>query len=175
MENAVTTSIVFTFIAKDKPGLVERLSKTVSDFGGNWLESRMSHMAGQFAGITRVQVSNEQATALSDALLALSTNELTVVVQPGESASTAEKAQQRAVHIIGHDRPGIVLEVSRALAARSINVSEMNTNITSAPMTAESLFESTAIIELPPEQDLEELAEKLDEIANDLAIDIKLD
>jgi predicted amino acid-binding ACT domain protein len=99
MENAVTTSIVFTFIAKDKPGLVERLSKTVSDFGGNWLESRMSHLAGQFAGITRIQVSTEQATALRDALLALSSNELTVVVQPGESASPVEKAQQRAVHI----------------------------------------------------------------------------
>jgi glycine cleavage system regulatory protein len=175
MENAVTTSIVFTFIAKDKPGLVERLSKTVSDFGGNWLESRMSHLAGQFAGITRIQVSTEQATALRDALLALSSNELTVVVQPGESASPVEKAQQRSVHIIGNDRPGIVLEVSRALAARSINVSEMNTNITSAPMTAESLFESTVIIVLPDQQDLDELVEKLDEIANDLAIDINLD
>jgi glycine cleavage system regulatory protein len=86
-----------------------------------------------------------------------------------------EKAQQRSVHIIGNDRPGIVLEVSRALAARSINVSEMNTNITSAPMTAESLFESTVIIELPEQQDLDELVEKLDEIANDLAIDINLD
>lgn len=171
----MTTSIVFTFIAKDKPGLVECLSKTVSDFGGNWLESRMSHLAGQFAGITRIQVSNEQATALRDALLALSTHELTVVVQSGESTSPAEKAQQRSVHIIGNDRPGIVLEVSRALATRNINVSEMNTNITSAPMTAEPLFESTVIIELPAQQDLDELVEKLDEIANDLAIDITLD
>lgn len=171
----MTTSIVFTFIAKDKPGLVEQLSKTVSDHGGSWLESRMSHLAGQFAGITRVQVSNEKRTALTEALLGLSNTELTIVVQPGDSSTGSAETLQRVLSIIGNDRPGIVLEVSSALAARNINVSEMNTNITSAPMTAESLFEATANIQVPAQQDLDELGDKLDEIANDLAIDINLE
>ncbi len=171
----MTTSVVFTFIAKDKPGLVERLSQTVSDHGGNWLESRMSHLAGQFAGITRVQVSNAQSEALSAALSALSSDELLVIVQPGTSAVTDQPSQQRQVSIIGNDRPGIVLEVSSALAARNINVSEMDSNITSAAMTAQPLFEATVSIELPASQQLHELSEKLDEIANDLAIDIKLE
>ena len=48
--------LVLTVIAKDQPGLVERLAQCVADHGGNWLESRMSRMAGQFAGILRVAV-----------------------------------------------------------------------------------------------------------------------
>ena len=171
----MTTSLVFTFIAKDKPGIVERLSKTVSDFGGNWLESRMSHLAGQFAGITRVQVSSEQSAALTTALFALSSNDLTVVVTSGEDTSAPASLQERVLSIIGNDRPGIVLEVSSTLAARSINVIEMDTRLTSAAMTADSLFEATVTIQLPASQDLLELEEKLDEIANDLSIDISIE
>jgi len=135
----------------------------------------MSHLAGQFAGITRVQVAPEQAAALREALQELSNSELTVIVQSGDNTPPTEALQQRTLSIIGNDRSGIVLEVSSALAARNINVIEMNTNITSAPMTAEALFEATAKIQLPLQQDLNELEDKLDAIANDLAIDISLD
>ena len=56
----MSTSIVFTFIGNDKPGLVGKLSNTVSENGGNWLESRMSQLAGHFAGIARIQISNDK-------------------------------------------------------------------------------------------------------------------
>src|SRR3990167_11495407 len=48
--------LVLTVIAQDQPGLVERIAQCISEHGGNWLESRMSRMAGQFAGILRVDV-----------------------------------------------------------------------------------------------------------------------
>ena len=48
--------LVLTVIAEDQPGLVERIAQCISEHGGNWLESRMSRMAGQFAGILRVDV-----------------------------------------------------------------------------------------------------------------------
>ena len=43
-------SLVLTLIGPDRPGLVERVSDVVASHGGNWLESRMAHLAGQFAG-----------------------------------------------------------------------------------------------------------------------------
>ena len=52
----MTTPLVITVISADKPGLVESLAQTISRHGGNWLESRMARMAGQFAGIVRVDV-----------------------------------------------------------------------------------------------------------------------
>lgn len=42
--------LVLTVFAPDKPGQVERIAQCIAEQGGNWLESRMSRMAGQFAG-----------------------------------------------------------------------------------------------------------------------------
>ena len=64
----MASSFVLTIIGPDKPGLVERLSDTVTEHGGNWLESRMAHLGGQFAGILRVSVPESQANDLRAAL-----------------------------------------------------------------------------------------------------------
>ena len=44
-------SLVVTVIGKDRPGLVESVSAVVEEHGGSWVESRMSRLAGEFAGI----------------------------------------------------------------------------------------------------------------------------
>ena len=169
------SSLVFTFVAADKPGLIERLAKTVSQHGGNWLESRMSQLAGQFAGVVQIAVAKQQRADLRSALLDLSGHGLTIVVAD-DAIIAADSAQRHLrLSIIGNDRPGIVLEVASALAQRHINVLEMDTSITSAPMTAEPLFEAIAEIEVPQTLNLSELNQQLDEIADALTIDIALE
>ncbi len=170
----MSVSIVFTFIGTDKPGMIRQLSEMVTDHGGNWLESRMNKLAGQFAGIVRVQVDAERAEALVDALTALSGQGLAVNVhtEPGEPA--AETLRQVHLDLIGYDHPGIVQELSRELVRQGINICEMNTNLTSAPMTGEALFTATAEIQVPADTDLLQLNEILDRVANELAVDIAL-
>ncbi|MDE8602961.1 hypothetical protein M3I01_008495 [Marinomonas sp. RSW2] len=48
-----------SFIGEGRPGLVERLSDTISRHLGNWLESRMVHLADKFASILTVSVALE--------------------------------------------------------------------------------------------------------------------
>ena len=50
------TYLLISFIADDRPGLVQSLSEAVAAHGGNWLESRMANLAGKFAGIVNVSV-----------------------------------------------------------------------------------------------------------------------
>jgi glycine cleavage system regulatory protein len=171
----MTKPLVFTFVGADKPGLVEQLSQTVAAHGGNWLESRMSELAGQFAGIVKVQVKKENAAALRAALLALSAQQLSVVVAQEVSEPDGGNARQLRLAIVGNDRPGIMREVSHALAARAINVSEMNTSITSAPMSGDPLFEAVARIQTPQTLDLDELRAQLDTIADALSVNIDLE
>jgi glycine cleavage system regulatory protein len=171
----MANSMVFTFIGADKPGLVERLAHTVSQHGGNWLESRMSQLAGQFAGIVQVEVTPQQRQALREALLDLAGSGLTVVVAEDGHLPSAGDCRQLRLSIIGSDRPGIVRDVASALAQHHINVREMDTSITSAPMTAEPLFEALAEIEVPRSLDLAELNEQLDAIADALTVDIALE
>ncbi len=167
--------LVFTFIGADKPGLIEKLAHTVSGCGGNWLESRMSELAGQFAGIVQVEIATNRQAELRDALLTLSRDGLTVVVADHIAADDSASYRVLRLSILGPDRPGIVREVASALAARQINVQAMDTLITSAPMSAEPLFEAVAEIQVPKTLNLDELNERLDEIAEALTVDIDLE
>ncbi len=168
----MNSTIVFTFIGADKPGLIEKLSNTVSEHGGNWLESRMSQLAGNFAGITRVQVATDQADTLKQALANLSDGDLNITFRSDIEIPAVEHHKRLNINLLGNDRPGIVKELTHALAQLQINVCEMNTNVTSAPMTADPLFVATAEVQIPPGLNLNELNEKLEEIANELDVDI---
>lgn len=171
----MSTGIVFTVVGDDKPGLVEKLAHTVAAHGGNWLESRMGELAGHFAGIVHVAVSQAQLSALCAALEALGDDGLQVVVAVGKQAVTADSARPMQLSIVGNDRPGIVREVASALAVRHINVREMATSITSAPMSGDALFTATATIEIPTALDVAELERQLDAIADALSLDIDLE
>ena len=171
----MSAPLVFTFIGADRPGLIERLAQTVSQCGGNWLESRMSELAGQFAGIVQVEIADARRAELRQALLGLGNSGLTVVVADQATAGDSSACRQLRLSIIGPDRPGIVREVASALAARQINVQAMDTLITSAPMTAEPLFEAIAEIQVPRALDLAELNQQLDAIADALTVDIDLE
>jgi glycine cleavage system regulatory protein len=171
----MTTSIVFTFIAEDKPGLVEKLSNTITEQGGNWLESRMSQLAGYFTGIIQVQVGSNKAEELRNALTLLSVGDLSITILEQSSNDTTAEYKHAEINLVGNDRPGIVRELSSALAAHHINVCEMNTRVTSAPMTADPLFEAIADIQVPVNLDINKLSDDLDEIANELDVDINLE
>ena len=62
------TSLVLTVLGEDRPGLVESLASIIARHEGNWLESRMAQLAGQFAGILRASVPEARAAALITAL-----------------------------------------------------------------------------------------------------------
>ncbi|ARN75904.1 glycine cleavage system protein R [Oceanicoccus sagamiensis] len=171
----MSTSIVFTFIGNDKPGLVEKLSHTVSEHGGNWLESRMSQLAGHFAGIARIQISNDKADALRAALTALAGDDLSVNLEDNPVTTDSSAYKTIKLSLLGNDRPGIVKELSGAMAALQINVCEMNTNVSSAPMSAEPLFSASAEIQVPTSLDINALNDRLDDIANELDVDINLE
>jgi glycine cleavage system regulatory protein len=171
----MSTAIVFTVVGDDKPGLVDQLAHTVARHGGNWLESRMSQLAGRFAGIVHVAVAEPQLPALRAALQALCSDALTVVVVTGKHDAAAQACRLMQLRIVGNDRPGIVREVAGALAGRGINLRELDTSITSAPMSGDALFTATAQIEIPMALDVAALQRQLDAIADALTIDIDLE
>jgi len=168
------TSLVLTVIGPDRPGLVEALSRTVAAHGANWLESRMAHLGGQFVGLLRVAVSAERADALADALRALDGHGLRVTVATADAPSDGE-GRTISLELVGQDRPGIVRDVSRELAALGVNVEELETACTSAPMSGESLFRATARLRLPAELGADTLRSVLEKIADELMVDVALE
>jgi glycine cleavage system regulatory protein len=167
------SSMVLTVIGADRPGIVELLAGTVAAHGGNWEQSRMAHLAGQFAGILHISVPEERLGELHDALAALASRGLRIV---SELAKSGERQTFRALQleITGTDREGIVRDISRALATRGVNVEELDTSRESAPMAGNALFHARALLSIPAELDVAELRKTLESIADDLMIDIGL-
>ena len=125
------TSLVLTVIAPDKPGLVEQLSQTIASNKGNWLESSMSRLAGKFAGILTVSVPDAQADTLLEALQKLESQGMKVIAERSSEATTPTDSNSITLELIGHDKPGIVREISQALSRYNINVERLSTELVS--------------------------------------------
>jgi glycine cleavage system regulatory protein len=166
-------ALVITFIAQDKPGVIDLLSQTVKNAGGNWLESRMTKLAGKFTGIIQVSIANEAQQALKDALLALANEQFALLIDDLET-SVSINAKLLTLSIIGLDRPGIVQEFTKALAAKNLNIAKMHSVIESAPMSGDSLFKAEASIEAPDDLDFDTLDNEIEQIADKLDIEYTL-
>jgi len=164
-------SIVLTVIGPDRPGLVEALSETVAEHGGNWEEGRMAHLDGQFAGLLRVVVDGSKLAGLEAALAKLPG--LSVTSTAG--GATANDSDPRyTLSVLGQDREGIVRELAHALARQGVNVEELGSSCESAPMSGETLFRATAKLRIPSTASLDELREQLESIGDDLMVDVSL-
>lgn len=171
------TDVVLTLIGPDRPGLVEAVAEIIAAHGGNWLESRMTHLAGMFAGILRAELPPEKSAAALKALGGLEARGLRVVAEavPRTAAGAAAGARSMELELIGLDRPGIVREISQLLAASGVNVEELTTNRQSAPMSGEMLFRAHAHIHLPASADAAALRVALERLASDLMVEVKLE
>ncbi len=167
-------TLVFTLIGDDRPGLVESVSGVVARHGANWLESRLAHLSGQFAGIVRVEVPASRADALTSELSTLERSGLRLHVHSSPRTEPAAPAATARLDVMGHDRPGIVSRITQVLAARAVNVEEFSSEIRSAPMSADMLFHATATLTVPPDADLDALRTDLETIAGDLMVDVTL-
>jgi glycine cleavage system regulatory protein len=161
--------LVMTVIGKDRTGLVESIARLVSEHEGNWLESRMCRLGGEFAGILRVHVPGEKRAALEQALAGMS--DLNIVVRSDGSERALGEPRIAFLEVVGPDRPGIVKEISHAVAAQGVNVEELTTECISAPMSGEPLFQARMKLLLSAEMTSATLRRSLAKPAGDLGLE----
>ncbi len=170
-------TLVLTVIGDDRSGLVSALSGVIAEHGGSWERSQMARLAGKFAGIVLVAVPDEHAEVLIGALGPLGTQGLleVTVERAAEGEDTASTDVTRlSLELVGADRPGIVHDISQALAARQVSIEELHTGTREAPMVGGMLFEATATLLAPPTVPIADLQAVLEQLANELMVDISL-
>ncbi|MFN8518760.1 MAG: ACT domain-containing protein [Chloroflexota bacterium] len=165
--------LVLTLIGPDHPGIVGSVSEVVAAHGGNWLESRMAHLAGKFAGVLCVEVADERADALEAALAGLAVDGLRIVV---ERSAPVDQGGQRAMRIelLGLDRPGLVHEVSALLATHRVNVEELATDRRAAAHSGDLMFHADIRVVLPEGLEVAQVRAGLERLADDLMVEIGL-
>jgi glycine cleavage system regulatory protein len=168
-------SLILTIVGPDRPGLVNLISDKVTAFGGNWLESRMANLAGQFAGIVHLHVPQANAEPLIVAFRDLEAHGLRIVVTRGAEGAGAASGRRMKLELIGQDRPGIVRDISHALASRGVSIDELVTDCVSGSMSGENLVRASAQLRVPAHVATAQLRDALEALANDLMVDLTLD
>jgi glycine cleavage system regulatory protein len=79
------------------------------------------------------------------------------------------------LHLVGNDHQGIIRDISRVLARRQINIEELETEVTSAPMSGEPLFRARARLQIPATIDVEDLVGVLESLAGELMVDLTVE
>lgn len=164
--------LILTVIGDDRPGLVGELSALISAHQGNWLESSMAQLVGHFAGIVKVGIESSAIEALNQALAALPGLKVTSEISTGMPSSVG---QRMSLSLVGHDRIGIVREITQTLAQFGVNVEKFTTFISTAAMSAEALFNAQASLQLPAGLEPATLTKALERISDELMVDLTLD
>lgn len=167
------SNLVLTAIGDDRPGLVGELAALISAHGGNWLESSMSRLDGKFAGIVRVSVPAPRLGDLRQALDAF--RPLTVICAESSPITVVdEQLPLLTLSLVGHDRVGIVREVTQVLARHAVNVETLETRTSTAPMSGEALFHAEATLRAKRGMDEAALQRALESLSAELVVDIHL-
>ncbi len=169
------TPLVLTLIGDDKPGLVNAASEAVAAHGGTWLESRLARLAGKFAGIVLIEAPDEKTEALTGALRALESAGLKVAVERGAAqAAPTAGARHLDIEIVGHERPGIVRDLTQALKNLGANIEEFSSGVESAAFTGAEMFRAKIRVGLPETLTPAELRRTLERLAGEIMVDLTL-
>ncbi|BCE00930.1 glycine cleavage system protein R [Marinicellulosiphila megalodicopiae] len=161
--------MILTVMADDKTGIVEKLSDIVASEKGNWLDSRLAHMSGKFAGIIKINCVDSNVDELTKKLSDLKADG--ILVQCEMAQAKTESLEGIKIEITSHDRKGIVKEVTATLASLNVNILELHTKCYMAPMSAELMFSAVLDIQMPPGVGFDQIEGALESLSAELMVD----
>lgn len=168
---------VVTAVGPDRPGLVERITKTLRDASANVADSRMINLRGQFALILLAEIPDERVDDVQAALRATAAEAgLTVSLHgPSESGRfpTAVGVPYR-VRIFAMDQPGIVHRMTEVLQQSGVNVEELETRSQPRPQTGSPLFSLDLRMTVPPDLSVRALRADLEAVCDELNCDLEM-
>jgi glycine cleavage system transcriptional repressor len=164
-------SLIISAVGSDRPGIISELSGIITTHGGNVEESRMSRLGSDFAIIMLVSVSTDWEESLEVALQSI--NDLTISTKLTQIQETGDNKKYK-IDLNGADNEGIVKVLSKYLSEKSINVLEMETHISHAPISGTPLFNLNASVSVPNDVEDKVIQADLSQIAQDLGVEIQL-
>ena len=169
-----TTSLVVSIVGADRQGIVSSLAERAQRLGANWAASRMTRLAGEFAGMVHLEVPRENADALATSLRDLASSGLQVVVARSDGANVTSKLRVVELELVGEDRLGIVSNLTKLLAGRGISIESIHTDIVRSGVSGKQTFKVEAHLLVPSAVSVEALQQEVGSLAREMMLDIAL-
>lgn len=169
-----STSLVVSIVGADRQGIVSSLAERAQRFGANWAASRMTRLAGEFAGMVHLEVPRENADALATSLRDLASSGLQVVVARSDGANLPSTLRVVELELVGEDRLGIVSNLTKLLAGRGISIESIHTDIVRSGVSGKQTFKVEAHLLVPSSVSVEALQQEVGSLAREMMLDIAL-
>ena len=168
---------ILTAFGKDRPGIVAGVTQLIYENGGNLEDTTMSRLAGEFAIILLFTCEDDGSLedTLSAAFRRLEVEkQISAYFKPAHALTETgpTPTMTQILHIEGLDQAGIVYKISRHLADRDINITNLRSTVTPASGSGTPIYSIDVEIELPDSVVGDTFDKGLEEIANELNVEI---
>jgi glycine cleavage system transcriptional repressor len=163
--------LALSAIGRDRPGIVAEVTRALLGHSLNITDSQMAVLGGRFTMMlivdapdgTDLDAVHEELTRTRERLSldALSLSSL------ADAAEAPAADPSHIVTVYGVDHPGIVHAVSARLAARAVNVTDLETRL-----VGDGLYAMVLEVALPLELDPEALAAMLAEVGAEQGVEV---
>lgn len=167
-------ALAVTLVGPDRAGIVHEVAELVAAHDADWLDSHLANIAGQFAGIVHIGVTEAHRDALKTALQGLSANGLQVHIAHGKLGQAETASRLLNLELTGLDQPGIVRDISAALGNAGVSVEELETSRYDGSMSGELMFSARARLKVPADVSLDDLDEAMQGVSTSLMVDVAL-
>ena len=165
--------LIITLTGPDRVGFVEGVTKLAVEHGANVEQSRMARLGGEFAVLMLLSVEDDGFETLKGRMMQLADEGYQVTTKETAVSPSAKYAGwlPYTVAVNGADHVGIIHSVTRSLAEQGINIENMSTGMSPAPMSGTPLFTMSAVVLAPPAITLSALRARLSALGDALNVD----
>jgi len=168
--------LVVSALGKDRPGIVNQVSRVILDAGCNIEDSRMTVLGGEFALILLVSGVWNEVAKLEAQLRTLEKKlDLTLVLKSTEPRPTKHTMVPYVVDVVAMDHPGIVHDVAAFFSTREINIEDLNTWTYAAAHTGTPMFSMNMTISVPAEVNIGRLRDEFTRFCDEMNLDATLE
>ena len=169
-------SLVISALGNDKPGIVNELSKTILDQGGNISDSRMTVLGGEFAMMLLVTGNQDCINNIISKLEETGDKlNLTLIAKETHAQDNNQKRLPYLVNVVSMDNPGIIHNISDFLSSRNLNIEEIETKTYPAAHTGTTMFSLDMVISVPANSSVKTLRDEFITFCDDLNLDASLE
>jgi glycine cleavage system transcriptional repressor len=158
-------------IGEDKPGIVAKVTEILFKNGFNIEDSSMTRLNNEFT-IMLIVKGDKGLEHLKQEFSQLEKEGLTIIIKE-VSEDVINKPRKKLpifnIAVYGSDKPGIVYKVSKLLADKGINISDLRTE------KVNSLYIMFIESEFPEEVDILEFNREIEKLKQELDVDIKIE
>ncbi len=119
---------MLTLVGRDQPGIVAKVTRALFTAGANLGEASMMRLGGEFTIMLRAQFSGSRAELKDHLADACSALDLHLHVDLCEGVNHDVLEPDVRLSVSGADRPGIVSEVTCALADAGFNILDLESD-----------------------------------------------